>query len=188
MLRLTLVLVAVASVTPHASASELLYSMYRGSSTGQGEIPSEQLWPALYYLDSQYEVVAPVFETVLPQSPYPSIITGTASAATDPDFDDFIGLLTNETVETLWHGSWSSAGPKWGGGGTLEPDLREFVITHIEETIYVDQVSPGMDLNGNGIWTDWSMSGTYDFYGYPIPEPTTGLFLLAGAFVLRRRR
>lgn len=182
------VLVAAVSVTPNVPSSELLYSMYRGSQAGQGEVLAEQLWPALYYLDSQYEVVAPIFETVLPQSPYPSIITGTVSAATDPDFHDFVSILTNETVDILSHGSWSSAGPKWGGGGTPEPDLQGFIITHIVQNVYVEQVSPGMDLNGNGVWTDWSMSGTYDFYGYPAPEPTTAILVFSGIAVLHSRR
>jgi len=188
MKRLAIVVAVLCGAASQASASVPLYSMYVGSETSRGEIPSEQLWPALYYRDSHGGIISPIFETVLPQSPYPSIITGIVSAATDADFNDFVSILTNDTVDMLSHGSWSSAGPKWGGGGTPEPDLRGYIITHIEETVYVDQVSPGLDLNGNGIWTDWSMSGTYDFYGYPIPEPTTGLLLLAGAFVLRRRR
>jgi len=46
--------------------------------------------------------------------------------------------------------------------------------------------SPGSDINGDGVWTNYSMTFRYDFVSIPAPGATS-LLAVAGVFARRRR-
>ncbi len=92
-------------------------------------------------------------------------------------FEDFVGYITNGDPD------WIVSGLMMGGGagGAGEPeatffdgaagpsgvDLAGYVIDRIGfrvDSISID--SPGTDPNGDGVWTDASLSGTYVFEGH----------------------
>jgi hypothetical protein len=55
------------------------------------------------------------------------------------------------------------------------------------QSINIDVDRPGEDFLGDGLWTDWHLSGSYDFYGIPIPEPSSLCLLSLGIFLARLR-
>ena len=187
---LTIAWIYIAFTTPHAwtSEPELILSFHSGGSVGTGEIITEPMWPALFYLDENNEPFAPLFEDFGIPFNFPVTITNTVSAANDSDFPAFVGRLTDGVAQLLHEGPWTTSGWVLGGGGSGEPDLTGYEIDYITQIMTVNQESPGQDLNGDGIWTDWSASGFYEFYGTPIPEPATLALLGMGALALLRCR
>lgn len=118
---------------------------------------------------------------------------GSAFDLVGPDLPTVIEQLTNGIDQelTVWVGN--------GGTGSLEsfwfddwdfdaPDLAEFDISRIE--VFVNAMtfdSPGSDPNGDGNWTDYTYSVTFNFYEVPGPG-VLALFALAVPYGLRRRR
>jgi hypothetical protein len=70
-----------------------------------------------------------------------------------------------------------------------EYDLFGYTIERIDRDLTFSMQSPGRDLNGDGLWTDFHIGGVYEFWGTPTPEPATLMLLALGSLaVLRRRR
>ncbi len=160
----------------------------------------ESRWPALVYLEPDNELRAPLFEDFVLDGPFPRDIDDTVSAANEPDFSEFVALLTDGINQGIVVMQWTGSGPGAGGGGGEElfdlefhvprfgADLTGYNIDHITQILTVDAQSPGSDPFGEGIWTDWSVVGEYQFFGSVIPEPATLTFLATGASLLKRTR
>ena len=189
-LLISYLLLPVPVLTPEArfDEPELIVSLRMGGSSGRGLVFTEPLWPALFYRDQDYEPVAVLFEDFEIPFDFPVTIHDTVSAANDPDFPAFVELITNGVPEPLLQGSWSASGAVLGAGGGSDPDLSGYEIDHITQILTVMQESPGLDLNGDGIWTDWSVQGVYEFYGNPVvPEPATLALLAFGSLAIVSR-
>ncbi|MCH7592386.1 MAG: hypothetical protein IH989_06380 [Planctomycetes bacterium] len=68
-----------------------------------------------------------------------------------------------------------------------EFDLAGYNLERIDRHLTFSMVSPGRDLNGDGLWTDFLVEGTYGFYGSRIPEPATLTLLAVGTVAILRR-
>lgn len=164
---------------------ELILSLRMGGSSGRGVIITEPLWPALFYRNQNFDPIAVLFEDFEIPFDFPVMINDTVSAVNDPDFPGFVELITDGVADPLLQGAWSASGAVLGSGGGPDPDLSGYEIDHITQILTVMQESPGQDLNGDGIWTDWTVQGVYEFYGNPVvPEPTTLALLALGVLPL----
>lgn len=156
-------------------------------------------WPTLAYLLSPSPADNVVlFEDVVLPPVYPVTISDTISYQDDLDFEPFASLLTDGVNQDIVTVAWGENGGVAGGGGpesqrlrllvpAFGPDLIGYTIDHIARQLTVDIESPGLDPFGTGIWTDWTVTGTYEFYGTPVPEPATAsLVLIAAAAILPR--
>ena len=182
-----------------AEEFELLATWDVGTIVGSQEI-FESRWPAFVYLLEDNEFRAPLFEELVLEGPFPVGIEDTVSAANEPDFSEFVELLTDGVNHEILVLQWTDSGPGSGGGGGSElfdlefmvprfgPDLTGYVVDHITQTLTVDIDSPGSDPFGDGIWTDWSVFGQYQFFGTVVPEPTTLACLVIGASMMKRTR
>ena len=126
----------------------------------------------------------------------PITITESISAADDPDFALVAGFLTDgfsfgdDTFQDIL------VLRTLGGEDLLdvlvprisEYDLFGYTVDRIDRHLTFSMESPGQDLNGDGIWTDFHIGGVYEFWGSPIPEPATLLLLALGSVALLRRR
>ena len=167
---------------------ELIFSLRMGGSSGRGLVYTEPLWPALFYVGEDFEPMAVLFEDFEIPFDYPVTVHDTVSAVNDPDFRAFVELITDGVPDSLEQGWWSASGPILAAGGGPDPDLSGYEIDYITQTLTVSHDSPGKDLNGDGIWTDWSVSGVYEFYGNPVvPEPATLILLAFGGFAIVSR-
>jgi len=105
----------------------------------------------------------------------------TIDKSNNQDFDAIVDLLSNGVDNFLqlgasltgWPGGSAIGYPetksiKGGINGKYDPDFIGSKITHI--LVHLDNVtfnSPGSDLNGNGIWTDYSYEIRIVIMGYP---------------------
>ncbi|HRX84521.1 MAG TPA: PEP-CTERM sorting domain-containing protein [Phycisphaerae bacterium] len=177
--------IALSTAAATAQESTLIFTYPISMQSGRGEILTEPFNAAIYIQESpEWNVVAPLFEAVEAPSELPATLEATVSRANDADFDLFAELMA-EAPYTLIVSPWADGGPLWGGGGAGPLDLRGYVLTHVHETVALDTESPGMDLEGTGVWTDIFVDARYDFYGYPVPEPSTLALILGGIVVLR---
>lgn len=176
----------------------LLASRYVGVTHGSQEL-YESRWPALFYLGDANNVIAPLFEDFTLPPAFPVEVNETVSIANDPDFTTFVARMTDGLDQSVIVGPWDSAGLHGGGGGPessdlvffvpqFGPDLLGYTIDHVTQILMVDIQSPGTDPFGDGVWTDWSVTGRYEFYGSPVPEPSSLVLLLLGGATLVMRR
>lgn len=123
-----------------------------------------------------------------------------ATSSSDTGFNDVVSWLTNGVEDRFMLHFYIIPSPGSGVGGfgigysetdifgdvTLNGiDLGGYDIEAIAmrvDSLWFD--SPGRNLNGDGIWTDYGYDLTFTF----IPEPGTVLLLGLGAVVLRRKR
>ncbi len=155
-------------------------------------------WPVLYYLTDRESSV--LFEdfAIPPESPVD--LKHTVSRDNEPDFNVFASLLGDGVDQDIISGAWNQNLGLLGGAGGPEsyelsaivpqfgPDLFGYTIDHVTRILTISVESPGSDPFGDGQWTDWTVTGMYEFYGTPIPEPTTlVVFLTAGTPYLLRR-
>jgi hypothetical protein len=115
----------------------------------------------------------------------------------DAEFDAFVGLLTDGMP-----GSGSSAFQDLVILGRFGPesdvldyhvtqtsvDLFGYEIEFILRRLTFSMESPGRDLNGDGLWTDFHVNGVYEIWGSPVPEPATLLLGVVGAAACIARR
>ncbi len=119
--------------------------------------------------------------------------TVSLSSSTTAGFDFFSSLLTNgkndAIIVLISCGGGSASGCGWYESTSFQkfvnspyPDFHGYEITRIDLTINNLAISsPGSNPNGDGIWTDYSLDGTFTVYG--VPEPTTLFLLGLGAAV-----
>lgn len=69
-----------------------------------------------------------------------------------------------------------------------EYDLLGYDLERIDRHLTYEMISPGRDLNGDGEWTDFYFSGTYEFWGTVVPEPATFCLLCVGLLPLLHRK
>jgi len=162
-----------------------------GIGVGSREV-FESRWPALGILDDiSLEFVAPLFEDVTTPRPYPAMQVAEIMFNDDPEFGVFTAYLTDGVSQGLVLVQWSESGIGSGGGGRSEqdiifhvprigPDLIGYSIDRITANLIINIQTPGSDPFGDGRWTDWSVVGAYNFYGAPIPEPTSLALILPG--------
>lgn len=126
----------------------------------------------------------------------PITITESITAADDPDFALVAGFLTDgfsfgdDTFQDI------IVLRTLGSENMLdvhvprisEYDLFGYTVDRIDRHLTFSIESPGQDLNGDGVWTDFHIGGVYEFWGTPIPEPATLLLLALGSVALLRRR
>lgn len=122
-----------------------------------------------------------------------------ANETVDPDFVQFTELITDGLDWWLYKKMEFAFG--WESRFNTESILLEFVdpdhegvdlngyiVDSVIRTITVELDSPGRDPAGDGFWTDYLVTGVYEIYGSPIPEPASLVLLAFGAgFVWRRR-
>jgi hypothetical protein len=111
----------------------------------------------------------------------------------DPQFNLFVSRLTNGFNDQITRISRLTGGGSSGlltseanffttrppGGNGI--DLTGFTIDHIEMRINQISIdSPGRNLQGDGIWTDYSIQATMSFIGSPVPEPSAAALIGAG--------
>lgn len=119
----------------------------------------------------------------------------------DPDFPIYVELIT-DGVDWWLYDLGRYAGGLFGGTGQfdlesarldiIDPghggvDLEGYQVESITRTLTVLLDSPGGDPNGDGNWTDYDISGVFEFYG-TIPEPSSLVLVAFGAGCLWRRR
>lgn len=114
------------------------------------------------------------------------------SEATDPAFAMFAQIATNGVDDVvrdgvIWH-------HPDGSGGTLaenlesllykgNPDLIGYHLQSIRLTVHDVAFGPYVFPSGrDGLYVDYHL--TYEFYGTPIPEPTTGGLMFVCSLVL----
>jgi hypothetical protein len=136
--------------------------------------------------------LAPLFEGIT-ITPADVGQTFTVTQTTDPDFNNFVALLTNGQPDfislTLGGDLLGRSELTLGKGGGLfgdNPDLLGNTISSISfqlNSLILN--TPGTDPNGDGAWTDYSFDGTLIVEGQAVaqpsqtvPEPTAGLSLL----------
>lgn len=158
--------------------------------------------PVLFYvLGIQPSDTIVLFEDHTFPSGNPVTISDVTSASDEQDFFAFAATLTDGIDNSIGSGAWHEVTGLIGGAGGPEsqridllvpsfgPDLVGYTIDHISREVTVFAESPGSDPFGDGIWTDWTMTGSYEIYGWAIPEPITGLQLgLPGLLLLCHRR
>jgi hypothetical protein len=129
--------------------------------------------------------------------------TYTIGPGDDPNFARFATYLTDGQV------SWVTEGWNVGPGGYRRGpmpetdffaslpqvnngiDLGGFEIDYFTLCFStLNFVSPGSNPNGDGNWTDYSLSATFSVYGQPVPEPDSlaTLCLGAAALIAKARR
>ncbi len=131
--------------------------------------------------------------------------TFSATPTTDHNFNDFVAFLTDGSPDkvtiTFGSGSLGRAGLFATKSGALfggHPDLNGNTINSISLRINSFTLDrPGINPNGDGIWTDYSFNGTVTVDGQPVaappltpvPEPISAFGPLAfGALVAVSRR
>lgn len=100
-------------------------------------------------------------------------------------FDDNLTFyLANAIGDSSGYGPWEES--NWGFG---YPDLSGNQITSIRLVVQNLSIQPYFDPPfGNGL--QWDAQITWEFWGNPVPEPSTALLTLAAliVFSIRRRR
>jgi hypothetical protein len=147
--------------------------------------------------------VGPVGPLCVPQSAVqfdlPMTVANTVLNFSNPNFATAAALLRPTD-----NGSWPSGEDRWlalgfGDAGPttavwLNPAQFGFSLSSIAINVTGFVVNtPGLNPNGDGWWTDYSVLADVDFYGElePVPEPCTLVFFGTGLVVLRlmkRRR
>jgi len=132
----------------------------------------------------------------------------TVTEATDPDFNDFVALLTDGpfnmiSLNARGNGVTESSQSLGFGSGVLggNPDLLGNTISSISIQLNSLIFNTSVSQNGGRVTTDYSFNGTLIVEGQPvdqpsqtIPEPTAGLSLLlfgavgAGSLLKRQRK
>jgi hypothetical protein len=135
--------------------------------------------------------LAPLFEDIT----ITSVDVGqrfTVTEATDPDFNNFVALLTDGPFNMLTLYVRGNGGA--GGGSSLgfgsgvlggNPDLLGNIISSISIQLNSLIFNTSVSQNGSGVTTSYSFNGTLIVEGQPVdqtsqtvPEPTAGLSLL----------
>jgi hypothetical protein len=123
----------------------------------------------------------PIFETVFPlfeDAAWGTNDLGTTrfvTAATDPDFDGFVSLMTNGIRDDLLFTVSLYGG--WVGNGWSET------------AVIFGSTDPRIDLQGNridslSIYLDSTNSYVFTAYGEAIPEPSSVSLVLLAAFLI----
>lgn len=181
----------VGTVTAYGDDPQLLATWNATGILGSPEIYDSR-WPVFAFLRGVDEITAPLFEDLALSGPFPQMLDDTVSSASDADFDEFVSLLTDGISFPIATAQWSDSGLIGGGWASEEqlglqfvvpqlgPDLVGYEVESIRQILTVDIDSPGSDPYGDGVWTDWSVTGHYEFYGSLVPEPSTVLPLALG--------
>lgn len=125
-----------------------------------------------------------------------------ANETVDSDFVDFAQLITDGLDWWLYKKMDFAFGARIGFNleslllEFVDPDhpgvdLSGYIVDSVTRTITVELDSPGSDPGGDGNWTDFLVTGVYEIYGSPIPEPASLVVLALGSaavFVRRRRK
>ena len=122
----------------------------------------------------------------------------TLSGDIDPDFPIYAELLTDGLDYWLYdrarfatgsHGRFDLESERLEFADDVEPaiDLFGYTLTELTRTISATLDSPGLDPNGDGIWTDYLITGTFEIWG--VPEPgMLGLVGIGSILALSKRR
>jgi len=115
------------------------------------------------------------------------------TAANEPSFGVFSSHLTNGADQLLAilelnsEGSGNGAGNYESGWGFGNPDLAGYDLDLIRLTVHELSIEEYNDPEfGDGLI--WDGSITWDFYGEPVPEPSSLACLALGALALRRAK
>jgi len=125
--------------------------------------------------------------------------TFTATEANDSNFNNFVALLTNGKLNkvTLAFGAGTLGNSELSltkVGDSFGQNTNLFVSTIDSISLQINSLTlntPGTDLNGNGVWTDYSFTGTAVIDGEPVPEPISVISTLAfgiGVIVFGRKQ
>lgn len=169
------------------------------TSEGSADIFKDyQLTLTIGSASDRYPSNAPLFDG-LSVTPADVGRTFTVNADTDTDFNQFVSFLTDGKPDAMQlkmgSGTLGSSGSSLGASGNLlggNPDLAGDRIDSISMRINSFKLdSPGINPNGDGVWTDESFNATVIVEGEPlspnrataVPSPTSTLgVLLFGAF------
>lgn len=95
-----------------------------------------------------------------------------------PEYDQAMALLTNGVRDDFLYSTSASGGmsgtSEWGFFKTFlpdgTPDLADWEITEfVIDVHFIDIESPGRNLSGTGIWTDWTFRGDLLVFGRERP-------------------
>jgi len=127
-----------------------------------------------------------------------SDITVWVTAANDPQFQNFVTLLTNgerNSVSFFMRNAEDDAvitglgTQDYWSLGFSTTDLAGYDVKAISATFNVWNVAvPGHDWNRNGIWTDYKVNVTVTAWDTLPPVPEPGLLMVAGCFCLLARK
>lgn len=193
------ILVSSLLTSPTSGASEVLFEVdsavqRSGGSSGLQTTPTPfSIDVTVYEPGSAQSPLARLFQNI--RLDFSDIgTTFIASAETDPQFQDYANLLTDNVV----HGasvpanigpyfSYSNECNHFHGDPTCGAGIgfEGYVLDRVTYTIkdwYL--VSPGRDPNNNGFWTDTYFGARFTIEGHAIPEPTSCL-LLAACILIR---
>lgn len=118
------------------------------------------------------------------------------TSASDPAFDAFAASATDGRLDLaiLW-----TLLPSSGGSGDLETeenifgnatDLIGFNLETVRLVVHEASITPwNPDPNDNPVFAGYKfdITGAYEFYGSPVPEPGTFVFCVLGIAVFSRR-
>lgn len=111
----------------------------------------------------------------------------------DPEFAEFASRLTDGVDEVLFilvEGTRGGGGPGGFESAWLErsPDLVGNQLDFIRLIVENVSLEPWEDPYGGGLGVRHNVDLRYEFWGHPIPEPTSLSLLAIGALALVRRR
>ena len=186
------VIAAVVSFATHAHADSLLLGSLTGSASG-ASAPETELRVQIVLVHQS--VVAPFRLQLGGGTWWEDEDSGAIdfTSESDEDFDALAARLT-DGVDELLHifvrASNAGVGNGWPESVWVDgsPDLVGNRLDFIRLIVHELSVAPYTSPNGGTEGTQWDVDWTYEFWGNPIPEPTSLSLLGIGALALVRRR
>ncbi len=177
-----LVVLALLSSASIASAGPALLGSFDGHLHGPGSAPADPSVAFVLEIEGA-ESYAQIGETLFWGEGGTGIVDFTPDS--EPDFSTFASLLTNGSDDILKDGVF------WESGGVLSPNLESalfsglpgfigYELTLIRLNVHDVHFTPFQLLGLEGLSVNYSL--TYEFYGTPVPEPST-LFCISGGLI-----
>jgi len=183
----------VLSFAKHTPAAPILLGSLTGSASG-ASAPETELRVAIVL---QHDVVVAPFQLRLGEGIWwVDGDSGTIdfSSENDENFDELGARLTDGVDELLFifvlAASRGGVGNGWPESVWLDgsPDLVGNRLDFIRLIVHELSVDPYTSPFGGLEGTQWDVDWTYEFWGKPVPEPTSLSLLAIGAVALVRRR
>ena len=187
------VILFLALPSPRASASELMFS--RDYTPNGGASPAFAANGVQFVIEFESQVVPGQFKLFGCQAYWQDGEVGTYEFSEDNslDFVDFVQLVTNgiddEIALMTWNAPYGGSGhlateSEWGFG---DPDLSGHEIDFIRLVVHDLSLQTYIDPSYGCEGLKWFGHVTWEFWGEPIPEPTTAMLLCTAALICCRK-